>query len=158
MARRRENDFMWYEPATLQEVHGGIRAVSQRGSFATTWWGKRVDPHSGILGYPSPALPGKELRPKGTGDGACGLSGRGGRQGTGIQGWKVLHSSGVRRPFRGAEGKTSSDSGGATFSRGPATGKGPPPGDGRDFSPGRALSFPPPRGRSRNELLLPGLV
>jgi uncharacterized Zn finger protein len=31
---------MWYEPTTPREVHGGIRAVSQRGSFATTWWGK----------------------------------------------------------------------------------------------------------------------
>ena len=31
---------MWDEPTTPREVDGGIRAVSQRGSFATTWWEK----------------------------------------------------------------------------------------------------------------------
>ena len=40
MARKRTNNFMWYEPTTPREVDGGIRTVSQRGSFATTWWEK----------------------------------------------------------------------------------------------------------------------
>jgi len=31
---------MWYEPTAPRKVDGGIRAISQRGSFATTWWGK----------------------------------------------------------------------------------------------------------------------
>ena len=40
MARKRDNRFIWYEPTSPRKVDGGIKAISRRGSFGSTWWGK----------------------------------------------------------------------------------------------------------------------
>ena len=40
MGKKRKNYFMEYEPSTPRRVDGGIRALSRRGSFASSWWGK----------------------------------------------------------------------------------------------------------------------